>query len=597
MPYTSLTFRPGMTRIATPYTNEGSWYDCDKVRFRDGLPQPVGGWQSEVLIGELLGICRTKLSWRSNGGVTYEAFGTTEGLWVNADGTLYDITPIRLQFASKVGPLSVTSGSNELTITTTSPEARPGDRVELVGYDLTASGISDAALNATHVITSVPDANSVTVILSESATATVVSGGGTGDVNFLIGPGAEGTVFGNGWGAGPYGLSTYGTPRTDFVAISRARVWSLDTWGEILVGTYHDGTPIKWDPTNDDLLVRASFITNAPKGDLLLVTSPDRHLVLFGTQLPGETDVSRLAIRWCDQENFTEWTVTATTTAGSQLLSSGSEVVCAQASSRQNMIWTDASITSMQFTGPPYTFGFNRLDRTPEIVSRHAAVEVDGTLLWMALGAFYVYDGVARVLPCPIKDVVFDDYNLDQQDKFFGVSNQAFQEVWWFYVSAEATEVDRYVVFNYASQDWTFGTLARTAAEDAGINATPTAIDSVNTKFQHEVGLSADGVPLNAYIESAPFDISEGDQMMYVRGIVPDARMVGSDTMEITLKGQRYPQAVSTSYGPFTISDTTDRVRTRLRVRQVVFRYESNSTSLFWQGGKPRLDVKPQGKY
>lgn len=597
MPYTALTFRPGVTRIATAYTNEGSWYDCDKVRFRDGRPQPIGGWQSETLIGELLGICRSKISWRSNIGARYEAFGTTEGLWVNADGTLYDITPIRQQFASAANPLSVTSGSSTLTIAATGHGAATGERVELVGYDLTAAGITNDELNRTHFVTSVPDANTVTVELAETATSTVSGGGGTGDINFLLSPGAEGTVFGDGWGAGAFGAEAYGTPRTTLVVASRARVWSLDTWGEILVGTYRNGTPVKWDPTNDGINTRASAIPNAPRGDLLLVTSPDRHLVLFGTELPGSSVLNRLLVRWCDQEDFTEWTVTATTTAGFQLLSNGSEILSVEGSSRQNIIWTDTTLTGMQFTGPPFTFGFNQLDRTPEIVSRNAAVEVDGTLMWMSLGSFYVYDGVARVLPCPIKDVVFDDYNVDQKEKFFGVSNQAFQEVWWFYVSADSDEIDKYVVFNYVTQDWAFGTLSRTAWEDAGINDNPTAVDAGGTKYLHEVGLSADGSPINAYIESAPFDISEGDQMMYVRGIVPDARMVGDDTMEIVLKGQRYPQAASTSYGPFTISDDTDRVRVRLRVRQVVFRYESDSDKLFWQGGKPRLDIKPQGRY
>lgn len=597
MSYTSLTFRPGVTRLATAYTNEGSWYDCDKVRFRDGRPQNIGGWQAETLIGELLGICRTKMSWRSNIGAKYEAFGTTEGLWVNVDGTLYDITPIRQAFTGVTNPLSITTGTDTLTIAATGHGAAVGERVELTGFDLTAAGISLAELNRTHFVLSVPDANSVTVNLAETATSTVTNGGGTGDVNFLLSPGAEGTVFGDGWGAGPYGAEAYGTPRTTLVVASRARVWSLDTWGEILVGTYRDGTPVKWDPTNDGTTTRASFIPNAPQGDLLLVTSPDRHLVLFGTVLPGETEVNRLAVRWCDQEDFTNWTVTATTTAGSQLLSNGSEIVSVQASSRQNIIWTDTAITSMQFIGPPFTFGFTPLDRTPEIVSRNASVEVDGTLMWMASGSFYVYDGVARVLPCPIKEIVFDDYNLDQREKFFCVSNQAFQEVWWFYASADSDEINRYAIFNYVNQWWAYGTLSRTAWEDAGINDTPTALDVSNTKYQHEVGLSADGANLNAYIESAPFDISEGDQMMYVRGIVPDARMVGDDTMEITLKGQRYPQAASTSYGPFTIDDTTDRVRTRLRVRQVVFRYESDSDKLFWQGGKPRLDIKPQGRY
>ena len=597
MPYTSFLPRPGVSRRSTAYAEEGGWYEADKVRFRDGFPEVIGGWQDRELIGDLLGVCRTKLSWRANNGGQLEAFGSNEGLFVNSDGTLYDITPVRKLYDDVTDPLSVTSGSTTLTIEASAHESDVGHRLELIGFDLTSQGVSNSDLNTTHYVTAIPDANTIEVELPSAATGTVSGGGGTGDIQLLIDPGAEGTVFGNGFGAGAFGLEAYGTPRTTVVEASRARVWSLDTWGEQLVGTYRGGTPVKWDPTNDGLLTRASVIPNAPDGDFLLVTSPDRHLVLFSTVLPGESDVNRLAVRWCDQEDYTTWAVTATTTAGSQLLSSGSEVLAVIGASRQNLIWTDTSITSMQYIGPPYIFGFDPLDRTPEIASRNAVVEVNGMVMWAAMGAFYVYDGVARALDCPIESLVFEDYNQDQREKFFGVSNQAFQEVWWFYVSANSTEVDRYVIFNYQDNTWSHGSLTRTAAEDKGINDYPSAVDEGGTVFDHERGSSADGATLESFIESAPFDIAEGDDMMYVRGFVPDVRMVGDDTMEIVLKGRRYPQGPQSSHGPYTVENDTQRVRTRLRVRQVVIRYQSDSNTLFWQAGKTRFDLKPQGRY
>jgi hypothetical protein len=597
MPYTPLVFKPGINRFSTGYSNEGSWYEADKVRFRDGRPETIGGWQSEALVGSLLGICRTKLTWRTNNGAILEALATSEGLWVNSDGTLYDITPIRQAFPTEANALSITSGSSTLTIAATSHGASVAERVELSGYDLTGAGISLSELNATHVIAAVPDANTVEVTLDETASSTVSGGGGTGDINFLLSPGAEGTVFGDGWGAGSFGVEAYGTPRTTLVEASRARVWSLDNWGEILVGTYRNGTPVKWDPSNDGLPVRASAITNAPKADALLVSSPDRHLVLLGSVIPGESDINRLCVRWSSQEDFTDWTVTATNTAGYQLLGNGSEILAGKQASRQIMIWSDTTITAMQYIGPPFTFGFQPLDSTPRITSRNAAVEVNGTVMWFGLNSFYLFDGVARVLPCTIKDIVFDNTNIAQTEKFFGVVNQEFNEIWWFYVSAESEEIDRYVIYDYVGQTWSYGTLARTVWEDSGINDKPTALDVDGNYYIHERGTSADGANLNAYVESAPFDIGEGDYLMFVRGIVPDARMVGSDTMEITLKGRRYPNGTETTYGPYTIDDLTDRVRTRLRVRQVTFRYESDGTDLFWQGGKPRLEIKPQGRY
>jgi hypothetical protein len=374
-------------------------------------------------------------------------------------------------------------------------------------------------------------------------------------------------------------------------------VWSLDNWGEILVATYRGGTPVKWDPTNDSVNVRASAIPNCPKADFLLVSSPDRHLVLLGSVLPGDTEINRLCVRWCDQEDYTEWNITATTTAGYQLLSNGSEILAGQQTSRQIMIWTDTVVAAMQYIGPPFTFGFQPLDATSAITSRNAAVEVDGTVMWLGVDSFYVFDGIARVLPCPIKDIVFDDYNLAQKEKFFGVVNQKFHEVWWFFVSAGASEIDRYVSFDYVNQLWSYGQLSRTAWEDTALRDYPTAIDSNNDYYLHENGTSADGDPLGEYVESAPFDIGEGDYMMLVKGIVPDIKTTTDAGMEILIKSRRYPQSAEMTHGPYTITPTTERVRTRIRARQISFRYQGTGTDSDWQGGTPRIDLKPQGRY
>lgn len=597
MPYQPLVFQPGINRKATAYNNEGAWFAAEKVRFQDGRPQPIGGWDQEPLIGELLGVCRTKLTWRMNNGAILEAFGTSEGLWVNSDGTLYDITPPRKSYLSETDPLTTTSGSTDLLISASSHNAQAGDRVEVSGFDLTGQGLPMEAVNKTHSVVEVVDNATVRVELTVPATSTAADVGGTGAIIFLQSPGAEGTVYGQGYGAGSYGVGTYGTPRSTIVQASRARVWSLDTWGEILVGTYRNGVPVKWDPSNDGLNVRASEISNAPAADALVVSSPDRHLVLLGSVLPGESTINRLCVRWCDQEDFTQWNITATTTAGYQLISTGSEILAGRQAARQVMIWTDTTLTAMQYIGPPYIFGFQPLDYTPAIVSRNSVVEVDGMVMWMSLNSFYVFDGIARALPCPIKDVVFDIMNTDQAEKFFGVINQEFHEVWWFYVSQDAVEIDRYVIFDYVAGLWSYGSMSRTAWEDSGIYTFPTAIDNTNTYYLHERGLNANGRPLLSFVESAPFDIGEGDNMMFVKGLVPDARMTGPGTMEVLLKGRRYPQGVETKYGPYTIDRKTERVRTRLRVRQVVFRYEGTDKDVFWQGGKPRIDLKPQGEY
>jgi hypothetical protein len=597
MPYQPLVFAPGINRMSTAYNNEGAWFEANRVRFRDNRPEPIGGWQPRTYTGDLIGTVRTKHTWRTNSGSVIEAFGSSQGLFLISDGTVFDITPARLSFIDEADPLSISSGSSTLTITTTTHNTIVGERVVLSGFDLTAQGITLGALNTTFFVASVPSSTTVTVDLEETATGTVSGGGGTGSILFLLRAGAESTVFGNGWSAGAFGVGTFGTPRSTTVAQSIARVWSLDNFGEILVGTFRDGTPVKWDPTSDGLSARSIAIPNCPKGDILLVSSPDRHLVLFSAVLPGESVVNRLAVRWSDQEDFTEWSVTATTTAGSQLLSVGSEIAAAELNSRQITVWTDTAITAMQFIGVPFTFGFQQLDYSPEIVSRNAAVEVDGTVLWMAVGSFYIFDGIARVLPCSIKDVVFDNYNLNQKEKFFGVINQEYHEVWWFYVSAGASEIDSYVLYDYVDQQWSYGTLVRTCWEDAGLTDTPSAVGINGQLYDHETGTSDEGASLSAFVKSAPFDIGEGDQMMFVQGIVPDARMVGTGNMQITLTGRRYPQSAETTYGPYEVTSQTDRIRTRLRVRQVTFKYSTDSADLFWQGGKPKLLLKPQGKY
>lgn len=598
MPYIPLQFQPGIQRKGPAYANEGSWYDCDKVRFRDGLPEIIGGWQELELTGaEIVGVARQLLTWRANDDSVYTAVGTSDGLWVLDGSTSYDITPVYQSYEDATDPLSINSGSSTLTITATGHDSREGARLELSGFDLTAAGISNDELNQTHVITAVSSADSLQVELDETATSSVTDGGGTGDIDLLILPGSQDSVFGNGWGAGAYSEGTYGTASDSAVAGRRARVWSLDTFGEILVGTYRGGTPIKWSPTDDGVTSRGSVIENAPQADLLLVTSPDRHLVLFSVVLPGDTEVNRLGVRWASQETLTDWTPTATNTSGSQLLAKGSEIVAVTGASRQVLIWSDTAVTAMQFTGPPFVFGFTPLEGSVEIVSRNCVIEANGTVMWMGFGSFYVYDGISRVLDCPVKDVVFEDINLQQRDKVFAVLNKAFQEVWWFYPSADALEINRYVLMNYETGAWAYGTLTRTAMEDAGINESSLGVDIDNTFYLHEQGRSADGEPLNAYIESAPVDIEEGDNMMLVKGIVPDVRMLGEDTMEINMAGRRYPHGSQKTYGPYTVDDTTERVRTRMRVRQVVFRYESNTTDLFWQGGKPRLLIQPQGRY
>ena len=389
---------------------------------------------------------------------------------------------------------------------------------------------------------------------------------------------------------------------------SNIRLYSQDNWGEDLLLNVYDGTPYYWDKTLG-LGSRATDLTSQSGASdaptitrRIMISGADRHVVCFGCNPLGETDQDLLMVRWSDQENPVDWTPTATNTAGSQRISSGSEIISAQKTRQEMLIWTDTSLHAMRFTGPPFTFGFSMLANNVSIIGPNAVTTVGDKVFWMDRENFYVYTGRVQVIPCTLLRYVFDDINLEQNFKCFAASNKMFDEVFWFYPSADATEIDRYVKFNFTENTWDLGTLSRTAWVDYGIHNNPRAsgiASGANLVYVHETGDNNDGSPMTSFIESADFDIGDGEQFMFVSRLVPDIDITSSDadaSVNYILKTRNYPGDSLATNSTNAVKSSTEQAFLRSRSRQIALRIESSATDITWTLGDLRLDIRPDGR-
>ena len=386
------------------------------------------------------------------------------------------------------------------------------------------------------------------------------------------------------------------------------RLYSQDNWGEDLLLNVYDGTPYYWDKTlglgsRATDLASQSGSSDAPTiTRRIMVSGADRHVVCFGCNPLGETDQDLLMVRWSDQEDPFDWTPTATNTAGSQRISSGSEIISAQKTRQEMLIWTDTSLHAMRFTGPPFTFGFSMLANNVSIIGPNAVTTVGDKVFWMDRENFYVYTGRVQTIPCTLLRYVFDDINLEQNFKCFAASNKMFDEVFWFYPSADSTEIDRYVKFNFTENTWDLGTLSRTAWVDYGIHNNPRASgisSDTNFVYVHETGDDNDGLPMTSFIESADFDIGDGEQFMFVSRLIPDIDITSSDadaSVNYILKTRNYPGDSLTTNSTNAVKSSTEQAFLRSRSRQIALRIESSTTDITWTMGDLRLDVRPDGR-
>jgi len=629
MPLTKLQFRPGINREITSYSNEGGWYDCDMVRFRYGVPEKIGGWQQDSS-STFLGTCRALHTYVSLAGSVYTGVGTNLKYYIYLGGTFNDITPLRSTTSAGDVTFSATNGSSTITATDTSHGAVANDFVTFSGAATLGGLVTAAVLNQEYQIATIVNANSYTFTAKDTSGNEVTAnasdsgnGGGSTVGKYQINTGLDSTVSGTGWGTGTWGRGTWGSSSTPTVS-DTLRLWSHDNFGEDLIFNVRDGGIYYWDTSaktlgTDRAVTLASLDTDSAIPTIakqVLVSDRDRHIVAFGCD--GETTIGTqdpLLIRFSDAESTTTWNALATNSAGELRVGSGSEIICAVETRQQIIVFTDSSLHAMQFLGPPFTFGISQVSENITIMGPMAAKAVDDTIFWMGQEDFYVFDGRVQKLPCAVRSYIFDDFNTAQNQKVFAALNSTFDEVWWFYPSGDSTEIDKYVIYNYQEQAWSYGSLARTAWLDRGINDYPLATGTDYYLYDHEFGLD-DGSTnppsaISSHVESSQVDIGDGEQFVFIRRLIPDVTFGGSTATSpaatFTLKTRNFPGGAYLSSDDSTVTQSeaatstvveqfTTQAFVRLRGRSFALRVASSAEQVQWRLGSPRVDIRPDGR-
>jgi hypothetical protein len=613
MPLTQLNFQPGIDTENTPTGAEGKWVDGDKIRFRKGLPQKIGGW-TKFSPEYYVGVGRALEQWFALDGSRLEALGTDRKVYAYASGTSQDITPIRSTEAL-VNAISTTSSSDIITITDTTHGAIQGDFVTLSSVSTDVGGIPAATLDAEYEILSIANVDAYTIQSSATATSSV---GPTANctVTYQLNIGPSEQTFGYGWGAGTWSAGTWNTPRTSSNVVLDARLWSINNWGEDLIITQKDGGTYEWDTSGGMSSNRATAIANAPTTSTLsLVSTETRHVVCMGTEttIGDTTTQDKMFIRWSDQENYNQWTPNVTNSAGSQRIAGGSEIRCARPAKGTILVWTDTTMQSMSFIGPPFIFGFRQLGNDCGAVGLNSAIVIDDVAYWMSDGQFFRYAGSVQEIPCPILNHVFDDINKTQYAQVYAAQNSEFSEVIWYYCSSSSDQNDRYVIYNYLENSWYFGTMDRSTYQDNGVELNPLATEYLSTSnastistingltegrsliYAQESGVDADGSALTAYIQSGDGDIADGETFSFINKVIPDFQNQTGNTV-ITLSVKDYPNDTATVGETLTVNNTTRFVNTRIRGRQSNIKIENNNIGDNWRFGTLRVNIKQDGK-
>ncbi len=708
MPLQTLRFKPGVSRESTTLANEGGWFECDKIRFRSGQPEKIGGWaldsgtQDSGLAppsGAYWGVARALRNWVTLAGSNLLGVGTDLKYYIqnSTNGLIYDVTPIRATTAAGAVTFAATNGSSVITVTNTGHGANLGDFVTFSGAVSLGGVVTATVLNAEHQITEVINSNSYRITVSVTANASDSGNGGAsvvGTYQITTGPDISGAL--TGWGAGGWGVSGWGLASSTGTILSALRLWSHANFGQDLIINPRGGPLYYWQvdanpntfnraqrltyqtftvtiatpgvftfsaPLVDGTRVKLSTTGALPTGlntatvyyvvngvnlattsggtpintsgsqsgthsllvhdcptvcNYVLVSDNSRFILTFGVNDYDATAIDPLLVRWSDQENYDIWYPQATNQAGSYRLSIGSEIVTAQQTRQEVLVWTDAALYSMQYLGAPIVWGFQPLGSNISIVGPNSVATAGNVTYWMGVDKFYTYSGQVQTLPCTLRQYVFGNINLAQRAQIFAGTNEGFNEVWWFYCSANSDTIDRYVIFNYVENIWYYGTMARTAWTDSTLRTYPIAAGYDGQIVYHENGVD-DGTTsppsaITAYIQSSDFDIGDGHNYGFVWRIIPDLTFDGSTAAapQVTFStrprknpGALYGAAVSptvTSANDFStqrnyvVQQFTEIVYTRIRGRQMALRISSDQVGTQWQFGAPRIDIRPDGR-
>tara|TARA_R110000764_G_scaffold27968_2_gene65869 strand:+ start:115 stop:2214 length:2100 start_codon:yes stop_codon:yes gene_type:complete len=698
MPIKALKFKPGIMSDITSYSNEGGYVDGDKVRFRFGFPEKIGGWIKHNA-NTFLGTARSLHNWVALDSSDYLGLGTTFKYYIEQGGTYSDVTPNRATTTNGI-LFAATDGSATIIATDNSHGAVVGDFVTISDAVSLGGNITSTVLNQEHQIVTVENASVFTIAVSATANSSDTGNGGAGvDGVYQINSGTNSGSSGTGFGVGLWGgltstalqtqlaealdssetainvddeteitttgdiilvdeelmtvsstaddntltvtRGTSGTtavthadntlvrlalgnadPLDDFVGwgqtavvtvTNELRVWTHDNFGEDLLINPRNGGIYYWDKSNG-LTTRAVEIStlggasNTPTvAKQILVSDQDRHVIAFGANSLGTIIQDPLLIRFSTQESLVNWTPTATNTAGDLRLGGGSTFIQAVETKQAILVFTDKTLHAMKFIGPPFTFGLQELSKNITIMSSRSAKAVDDAVFWMGLDSFYIYAGQTQQLPCTVKDKVFLDFNFDQRDKVHSGVNTEFSEITWFYPTADSSEIDAYVSYNYAEQVWYYGTLSRTAWLDRGVRTLPLATGG-NYLYNHEIGYDDDGSAMTSFIESAPIDMGDGEKFSFIRRVIPDITFNGSTsinpTADFTIKAKDFPGSTydqtstqSTSRSSTSpVEQFTNKLDYRIRGRSFALRIDSSAVGTKYKLGTPRIDVREDGR-
>lgn len=726
MPLQALQFRPGVNRESTTLANEGGWFESDKVRWRSGYPEKIGGWVKDTgttnstlqpPAGSFWGVCRSMFNWLTLAGNNLLGLGTNLKFYIqnSTGGNFYDVTPIR-STQSLTNPFTATASSTTISVYAPGHGAITGDFVTFSGATGLGGNITAAVLNGEHQVTYI-SSNTFTFVASATANATDASGspgGGTVTATYQITTGNEVFTFGTGWGAGLWGGTITGVATTTlngtinssatsivltsatgfgtsgtvligselitFSGVStntltgcvrgtngtiaaahttgatvqlantflgwgvpaaptigtQLRTWTQTTFGQDLIFNPRNGPLYIWNvASNPNIYNRAVLlgpgeVITTSTGPItvdaycpviasaVLVSDSSRFVITFGVNDYGSTTQNPLLVRWSDQESYATWYPASTNQAGSYQLSHGSTILAAVQTRQEILVFTDSAIYSMQYLGPPYVWGFQIMGDNISIISPNAAITVNNVTYWMGTDKFYMYTGRVETLPCTLRQYIFDDINLQQAFQICTGTNEGYNEIWWFYCSANSTTVDKYVVFNHLERTWYYGTIARTAWCDSPLRATPMGAGYNGQLLYHENG-NDDGSttpasPIEAYCQSSDFDIGAGHNFGFVWRIIPDVTFDGSNvnapSVVFTVRPRQNPGANYGSTDLPTVASTqnysgqqtynvqtfTEYAYVRVRGRQMAFKISSDGLGVAWQLGSPRLDVRPDGR-
>jgi hypothetical protein len=616
MPLQKLALKPGVNRENTRYTSEGGWYESDKIRFRQGTPEKIGGWQ-RISAATFLGVCRSLWNWVTLGSQNLIGVGTNLKFYIENGGAYSDITPLRAT-VTLTNPFTTTSGSPTVSVVDANGGYISGDFVTFSG----ASAVGGLTLNGEYQLTIDTTAANTYFITASSNASSSATGGGTVTAAYQINTGAASVTPLTGWGAGPWSAGAWGVGVPSDVQI---RLWSQANFGEDLIFAPRGGDIYFWDATAGLTSRGVTLASIAPVGanvpsvqDLILVSDISRFVFCFGCNDLASATKNPMLIRWSDQENATQWTPAATNQAGSLQLSRGAEIIAAKQARQEVLVWSDSALYALQYVGAPVVWGAQLVGENISIASQNAVAYANGVAFWMGIDKFYMYDGRAQPLPCNLRKFVFNDFNTAQYRQVFSGTVEAYHEVWWFYCSAESDTADRYVVYNYLDNIWYYGTMDRTAWLDSGLRDYPLAATYSNNLVNQEEGVDDNelgaSTPIHAYASTAEFDLDDGHQFNFIWRVLPDITFDGSTIespsavmtllpMQNSGSGYNSPASVGGSNnGTITrsavlpIEKFTEQINTRVRGRQMTMKIESTEAGVTWQLGSPRLDMRPDGR-